>query len=111
MQTNNILIQSVETQCFVSDLSINANVFNPCVLFIDLNTHQMVAIPKKETQSIASVQGAARYMTSINKYLHDGESVCIGKKRTIDKTAFLSGRFWTVDTLFYSFKEIQPYFV
>jgi len=52
-------------------------------------------------------------MFSVNDYLYEGESVCIGRKGTIDKPMFLSGKFWTVDTLFYthSFKDCSPKFI
>src|SRR5690625_2350572 len=52
-------------------------------------------------------------MRSVNDYLYNGESVCIGRKGTIDKPVFLEGKFWTVDTLFYthSFKNAVPRFV
>ncbi|MDA8181461.1 MAG: restriction endonuclease subunit S [Acidithiobacillus sp.] len=59
------------------------------------------------------VYGSGGYMLSVNEYLYDGESVCIGRKGTINNPMFLSGRFWTVDTLFYthSFKECLPKFI
>ncbi len=59
------------------------------------------------------VYGSGGYMLSVNDYLYDGDSVCIGRKGTIDNPMFLSGRFWTVDTLFYthSFKECVPKFI
>jgi len=59
------------------------------------------------------VYGSGGYMLSVDDYLYDGESVCIGRKGTIDKPIFLSGKFWTVDTLFYthSFKKCLPKFV
>lgn len=59
------------------------------------------------------VYGTGGYMTSVNEYLYNGESVGIGRKGTIDKPVFLKGKFWTVDTLFYthSFKNTTPYFV
>lgn len=52
-------------------------------------------------------------MRSVNEYLYDGESVCIGRKGTIDNPIFLTGKFWTVDTLFYthSFKNCLPWFM
>jgi len=49
------------------------------------------------------VYGTGGYMLSVDSYLYDGESVCIGRKGTIDKPRFLKGKFWTVDTLFYSY--------
>ena len=52
-------------------------------------------------------------MLSVDDYLYEGESVCIGRKGTIDRPVFLSGKFWTVDTLFYthSFTDCLPRFV
>jgi len=59
------------------------------------------------------VYGTGGYMLSVDDCLYDGESVCIGRKGTIDKPMFLSGKFWTVDTLFYthSFKGCLPKFI
>ncbi|MEL6142864.1 MAG: restriction endonuclease subunit S, partial [Bacteroidota bacterium] len=48
------------------------------------------------------VFGTGGLMTHVDEYLHNGESVGIGRKGTIDKPVFLSGKFWTVDTLFYT---------
>ena len=59
------------------------------------------------------VYGTGGYMLSVNDYLYNGESVCIGRKGTIDKPMFLTGKFWTVDTLFYthSFKHCIPKYI
>lgn len=59
------------------------------------------------------VYGSGGYMRSVEDYLYDGESACIGRKGTIDKPMFLSGKFWTVDTLFYthSFHNCLPKFI
>lgn len=59
------------------------------------------------------VYGSGGYMLSVNDYLYDGDSVCIGRKGTIDKPRFLTGKFWTVDTLFYthSFIKCTPRFI
>lgn len=58
------------------------------------------------------VYGTGGYMLSVNDYLYEGESVCIGRKGTIDMPMFLTGKFWTVDTLFYTynFRNILPRF-
>jgi type I restriction enzyme S subunit len=50
------------------------------------------------------VYGTGGFMRSVNEYLYDGESACIGRKGTINKPMFLTGKFWTVDTLFYTHK-------
>ncbi len=39
------------------------------------------------------VYGTGGYMTGVNEYLHDGESVCIGRKGTIDKPMYLNQKF------------------
>ena len=59
------------------------------------------------------VYGSGGYMLSVDKFLYDGESACIGRKGTIDKPMFLSGKFWTVDTLFFthSFKNTFPQYI
>lgn len=59
------------------------------------------------------VYGTGGLMTHVNNYIYDGESVCIGRKGTINKPMFLNGKFWTVDTLFYthSFVNVLPKFI
>ncbi|MBV6290449.1 restriction endonuclease subunit S [Pseudomonas aegrilactucae] len=59
------------------------------------------------------VYGSGGYMLSVDDYLYNGESVCIGRKGTINNPFLLSGKFWTVDTLFYthSFNDCLPRFV
>lgn len=59
------------------------------------------------------VYGTGGLMTFVDDFLYDGESVGIGRKGTIDKPVYLSGKFWTVDTLFFthSYKTIIPHFV
>ncbi|WP_303925657.1 restriction endonuclease subunit S [Draconibacterium sediminis] len=68
---------------------------------------------KQLQQGNIPVYGTGGYMNSVDNYLYEGESVGIGRKGTIDKPVFLTGKFWTVDTLFYthSFKDVLPYFV
>ncbi|HAV1432051.1 TPA: restriction endonuclease subunit S [Vibrio parahaemolyticus] len=59
------------------------------------------------------VYGSGGYMRSVNDYLYEGKSACIGRKGTINRPMLLDGKFWTVDTLFYthSFKNCIPEFV
>lgn len=53
------------------------------------------------------VFGTGGYMTSVNDYLYDGDTVCIGRKGTIDKPFFHTGKIWTVDTLFYTYDFVN----
>ncbi|MGF7229924.1 restriction endonuclease subunit S [Arachidicoccus sp.] len=59
------------------------------------------------------VFGTGGIMTYVNSFLYDGETVCIGRKGTIDKPLYYKGKIWTVDTLFYthSFISAVPKFV
>jgi type I restriction enzyme S subunit len=59
------------------------------------------------------VYDSGGYMLSVDDFLYDGESVCIGRKGTINNPMFLTGKFWTVDTLFYthSFQQCLPEFI
>ena len=40
------------------------------------------------------VYGTGGKMLSVNDFLYDGDSVCIGRKGTIDTPLFLTGKFW-----------------
>ena len=62
---------------------------------------------------IYPVYGTGGLITHINDFLYEGESVCIGRKGSIDKPQFHSGKFWTVDTLYYthSFNDVIPKYV
>jgi type I restriction enzyme S subunit len=59
------------------------------------------------------VFGTGGLMTFVDSFLFDGETVCIGRKGTIDQPMYHTGKIWTVDTLFYthSFYESLPKFV
>lgn len=59
------------------------------------------------------VFGTGGYMTSVDDFLYDGESVFVGRKGTINKPLYYNGKFWTVDTLFYTynFTDVLPKFV
>jgi type I restriction enzyme S subunit len=59
------------------------------------------------------VFGTGGLMTTVSDFLYEGETVCIGRKGTIDKPMYYNGKIWTVDTLFYthSFKKAIPKFV
>lgn len=59
------------------------------------------------------VYGTGGIMTYVNDFIYNGESVGIGRKGTIDKPVFLDGKFWTVDTLFYthSFEKVLSKFI
>ncbi|MCJ7625819.1 MAG: restriction endonuclease subunit S [Anaerolineaceae bacterium] len=45
-----------------------------------------------------------------NDYLYEGDSIILGRKGTIDRVHFATGRFWTIDTAYYlsNFKDSVP---
>jgi type I restriction enzyme S subunit len=45
-----------------------------------------------------------------NDYLYEGESIILGRKGTIDRVHFATGRFWAIDTAYYlsDFAESVP---
>ncbi len=45
-----------------------------------------------------------------NDYLYEGDSIILGRKGTIDRVHFATGRFWTIDTAYYlsNFAESVP---
>ena len=59
------------------------------------------------------VFGTGGIMTYVDSFLYDGETVCIGRKGTIDAPLYYKGKIWTVDTLFYthSFLGVIPKFI
>lgn len=48
------------------------------------------------------VIGSGGQFDFASNYLYDGESVLFGRKGTVNKPLYVNGKFWTVDTMFYS---------
>lgn len=48
------------------------------------------------------VYGSGGFMRRCNKYLHDGESVLIPRKESLNNIMYVNEQFWTVDTMFYA---------
>lgn len=48
------------------------------------------------------VIGSGGVFARARNYMYDGDVVLLGRKGTIDKPLIYSGKFWTVDTMFYS---------
>lgn len=52
------------------------------------------------------VLGSGGVFTYASDFLYDGESVLLGRKGTINKPLHITGRFWTVDTMYWT--KINP---
>ena len=48
------------------------------------------------------VIGSGGVFAFASDFLYDGESVLLGRKGTIDKPLYVTGKFWTVDTMYWS---------
>ncbi len=59
------------------------------------------------------VYGSGGIFKYTNSYLFDGISLLTGRKGTIDNPMLVNGKFWTVDTMFYTsnIKNIKPKFL
>ena len=55
------------------------------------------------------VYGSGGEFRRATNYLHDGESVLFGRKGTIDRPLYVNGKFWTVDTMYYTIPEPHVY--
>ena len=52
------------------------------------------------------VIGSGGVFAYASEFMYDGESVLLGRKGTIDKPLHVNGRFWTVDTMYWT--KISP---
>ena len=48
------------------------------------------------------VYGSGGYMTSVDQFLHEGESILLPRKGSLDNIMFVDGKFWTVDTMYWA---------
>jgi type I restriction enzyme S subunit len=52
------------------------------------------------------VIGSGGVFAYASEFLYDGESVLLGRKGTVDRPLYFRGRFWTVDTMYWT--KISP---
>ena len=59
------------------------------------------------------VYGSGGIFKRSSEFLYDGISLLFGRKGTIDKPLLVKGKFWTVDTMFYSelVKNVDPEYI
>lgn len=48
------------------------------------------------------VYGSGGQFAFASEYLYDGEAILLGRKGTIDRPLHVTGKFWSVDTMFYA---------
>jgi type I restriction enzyme S subunit len=58
----------------------------------------------KTVESVSGypVIGSGGQFAYASTFIYDGESVLFGRKGTINKPIYINGKFWTVDTMFYT---------
>ena len=59
------------------------------------------------------VYGSGGEFARSSDFLYEGESVLFGRKGTVDRPLYVNGRFWTVDTMYYtdSGSRVEPRFL
>lgn len=57
---------------------------------------------KKDISKPVSVYGSGGVFKSTSQVLYNGESVLFGRKGTIGKPLYVNGKFWTVDTMYFT---------
>ncbi len=55
-----------------------------------------------QTESGIPVIGSGGQFAYASNYMYDGEVVFFGRKGTVDRPLYLKGKFWAVDTMFYT---------
>lgn len=53
------------------------------------------------------VIGSGGEFRRASEFMYDGESVLFGRKGTVDKPLYVNGKFWTVDTMYYTECDIR----
>ncbi len=48
------------------------------------------------------VYGSGGVFAYASEYMHDGESVLLGRKGTVDRPLYVTGKFWAVDTMYWT---------
>jgi len=48
------------------------------------------------------VYGSGGVFAYASEFMHDGESVLLGRKGTVDRPLYVTGKFWTVDTMYWT---------
>ena len=72
--------------------------------FVDI--HNGADHKKIEQADGFPVIGSGGPFAFASEFLYDGESVLLGRKGTIDKPLYIVGKFWTVDTMYWT--KISP---
>lgn len=62
---------------------------------------------KKLEDGTFPVYGSGGFMRFVNSWLYNGESVLIPRKGTLDNIMYVSEKFWTVDTMFFSVPKMD----
>ena len=53
------------------------------------------------------VYGSSGLMTYVNDNLHDGEAILLPRKGTLNNIMYVTGKFWTVDTMYWATVNTQ----
>lgn len=65
-------------------------------------------------EGIIPVYGSGGFMRNVDSFLYDGESVLLPRKGSLSNIQYVTGKFWTVDTCYYTKIDntiVDPYFL
>src|SRR5690606_6674909 len=93
------LIQSSRNDIFKQRLRFKKKGNNSFPKWVDVRIGDLLKVGNgKDYKHLQSggipVFGTGGFMTSVDDYLYDGETVCIGRKGTIDKPMYYNGKIW-----------------
>ena len=70
--------------------------------FADLYNGREIEEEVSKSENTIDVYGSGGVFKYTTNYLYDGEAVLFGRKGSIGKPLFVRGKFWTVDTMYFS---------
>ena len=114
--------QSLITETVTKGLNSNVETKDSKIYYIgeipsdwDVSRFKNIATLSNGKEVISSegnipVYGSGGIFKYTSEYIFDGVSLLMGRKGTIDRPMLVNGKFWTVDTMFYTsnIKKIQP---
>ena len=70
--------------------------------FADLYNGREIEDEVSKSENVIDVYGSGGVFKYTTKFIFDGEAVLFGRKGSIGKPLYVKGKFWTVDTMYFS---------
>ena len=76
--------------------------FKHCANINNGADYKKIATDDDDAYPVIGSGGVFAYAT---EYMYDGEVIFLGRKGTVDKPLYFSGKFWAIDTMFYAIPQ------